>query len=228
MQKETARQIRSLFDPNRALSRPIEKVITYQRRSDAQLRTEISEYVVTSNIEENFERLLKLMQTALQGGGAHEIGVWVSGFYGSGKSSFTKYLGFALDRGIAVGNDSFLQLLQNQLRTAPTRALFNQVSTTYDPVVVFLDLASEMRAGASMEDISTVLYLKVLQWAGYSEDLKVAELERMLEMDSKLAAFRKRAAEELDGIPWQEVHNQPLAANQIASRLASEFYPRLF
>ena len=53
-----------------------------------------------------------------------------------------------------------------------------------------------------MEDISTVLYLKVLQWAGYSEDLKVAELERMLEIDGKLAAFQKRAAEELDGIPW--------------------------
>ncbi len=228
MQKETARQIRSLFDPNRSLSRPIEKVITYQRRSDAQLRTEISEYVVTSNIEENFERLLKLMQAALQGGGAHEIGVWVSGFYGSGKSSFTKYLGFALDRGIAVGNDSFLQLLQNQLRTAPTRALFNQVSTTYDPVVVFLDLASEMLAGASMEDISTVLYLKVLQWAGYSEDLKVAELERMLEKDAKLDDFEKRVEAELDGVRWRDVHNQPLVANPVAARLATEFYPKLF
>ena len=98
-----------------------------------------------------------------------------------------------------VGGDGFLQLLQNQLRTAPVRALFNQVSTTYDPVVVFLDLASEMLAGASMEDISTVLYLKVLQWAGYSEDLKVAELERMLEKDEKLTEFQKRVQTELDG-----------------------------
>lgn len=228
MDKQNSSQIRSLFDPNRALSRPIEKVITYQRRSDEQLRTEISEYVVTSSIEENFEHLLKLMQTALQGGGAHEIGVWVSGFYGSGKSSFTKYLGFALDRGIKIGADSFLQLLQNQLRTAPARALFNQVSTTYDPVVVFLDLASEMLAGASMEDISTVLYLKVLQWAGYSEDLKVAELERMLEKDGKLAAFENRVQIELEGVAWPDVHNQPLVANPIAARMAAEFYPKLF
>ena len=221
-------QIRDLFDSNRALNRPIEKVITYQRRSDAQLRAEISEYIVTDNIEDNFERLLKLMQTALQGGGGNEIGVWVSGFYGSGKSSFTKYLGFAVDRTMKVGSDGFLQLLQNQLRTAPVRALFNQVSTTYDPVVVFLDLASEMLAGASMEDISTVLYLKVLQWAGYSEDLKVAELERMLEKDEKLTEFHKRVQTELDGTPWNEVHNQPLVANPVAARLAAEFYPRLF
>src|SRR6266446_5966106 len=144
-------QIRSLFDVSRALNRPIEKVITYQNRSDAQLRTEVSEYVVTDNINENFQRLLKAMQTALQGGGGHDIGVWVSGFYGSGKSSFTKYLGFALDRGMKVGGDSFLQLLQNQLKTASTRALFNRVSTTYDATIVLLDLASEMLAGASME-----------------------------------------------------------------------------
>lgn len=221
-------QIRSLFDSKRALNRPIEKVINYQNRSEAQLRTEISEYIATENIEENFSDVLKRMDLALQGGGGHEIGVWVSGFYGSGKSSFTKYLGFALDRNMKIGEDTFLHLLQNQLTTADVRALFNKVSAAYDPVVVFLDLASEMLAGASMEDISTVLYLKVLQWAGYSEDLKVAELERMLERDGKLNDYRIRVESELDGTPWNEVHNQPLVANPIAARLAAEFYPKLF
>jgi hypothetical protein len=221
-------QIRNLFDSTRALSRTIEKVITYQKRNEAQVRAEISEYVVTEHIEESFSDLLKKMQLALQGGGGHEIGVWVSGFYGSGKSSFTKYFGFALDRGMRVGEDTFLHLLQNQLKTASVRALFNQVSTTYDAAVIFLDLASEMLAGASMEDISTVLYLKVLQWAGYSEDLKVAELERMLEMDGRLDSFLARAKEELEGIEWTEARNQPLVANQIAARLAAEFYPKLF
>ena len=55
-------EIRSLFDAARALNRPIEKVITYQHRSDKQLRAEISEYVATQHIVENFDRLLKLMQ----------------------------------------------------------------------------------------------------------------------------------------------------------------------
>ena len=154
--------IRSLF--SLPLNRPIEKVITYQNRSDAQILTEVQEYVVTDNIGENFERLLKLMQAALQGGGGHEIGVWVSGFYGSGKSSFTKYFGFALNRQMKVGPETFLKLLQNQINTensVQVRALFNQVSATYDSEVIFLDLASEMLAGASMEDVSTVMFLKV-------------------------------------------------------------------
>jgi len=221
-------QIRNLFSSSRSLSRPIEKVITYQNRTEEQLRAEISEYVVTDHIEQSFLDLLGKMQTAQQGGGGHEIGVWVSGFYGSGKSSFTKYLGFSLDRGKVLGGDPFLNLLQNQIPSAPLRAMFNQVSTVYDAAVVFLDLASEMLAGASMEDISTVLYLKVLQWAGYSEDLKVAELERMLETDGKLDAFKARAKEAVGGIEWVEVHNQPLVANPIAAQLVTEFYPNLF
>lgn len=221
-------QIRDLFDSTRELTRPIEKVITYQNRGEEQLRAEISEYVVTDHIEQSFGDLLGKMQLAQQGGGNNEIGVWVSGFYGSGKSSFTKYLGFSLDRDMKLGGDPFLKLLQNQIPSAPVKAMFNQVSTVYDAAVVFLDLASEMLAGASMEDISTVLYLKVLQWAGYSEDLKVAELERKLEVDGKLAAFKERAKEELGGIEWVEVHNQPLVANQIAAQLATEFYPTLF
>jgi glutathione S-transferase len=221
-------QIRDLFDSNRSLARPIEKVITYQNRSDEQLKAEISEYVVTDHIEESFKELLDKMQAAQKGDGGHEIGVWVSGFYGSGKSSFTKYLGFSLDRKMQVGGESFLKLLQNQIGSAPIRAMFNQVSATYDSAVVFLDLASEMLAGASMEDISTVLYLKVLQWAGYAEDLKVSELERKLELDGKLSAFKDRAKELLGGAEWESTHNQPLIANQVAASLAPEFYPNVF
>src|SRR6266508_2666146 len=89
-------QIRNLCDSARALTRPIEKVITYQNRAEAQLRAEISEYVVIEHIDERFSDLLKKMDLALQGGGGHEIGVWVSGFYGSGKSSFTIFFCFVL------------------------------------------------------------------------------------------------------------------------------------
>jgi hypothetical protein len=221
--------IREVFD--RQLNRPIEKVITYQNRADEQLKTEIGEYVVTEHIADQFERLLKLMQAAQQGGGGHEIGAWVSGFYGSGKSSFTKYLGFALNKSFKVGGESFLSLLQNRVQTpnaVQVRALFNSVASVYDAEIIFLDLASEMLASSSLEDISTVLYLKVLQWAGYSEDIKIAELERMLEKAGRLAEFEKRASDEVEGLPWSDVHNQPLVANSIATRLAAEFFPKLF
>ena len=82
--------IRSLFETTRKLDRRIEKVISFDSDESEQLKREITEYVATDNIEESFDRMLSLLDEGL-GGGAGEVGVWVSGFYGSGKSSFTKY-----------------------------------------------------------------------------------------------------------------------------------------
>ena len=224
-------KIRDLFDPSRKIDRDIEKVISYL--NEAKLLAEISEYVVTKNIEENFFDLLTKMSLAMSGpGGAgqggNEIGVWVSGFYGSGKSSFTKYLGFALDRTKKLGDRPFLHHLQDQLQNFTTKALFNTVANQLDPHVVFLDLASEMTAGGGMEDVSTVLRNKVLRDAGYANDLKVIELELMLERDGKIDDFKKAAREELKGASWDSIHNKPLLTNTVGARLAVKFYPHIW
>src|SRR5580658_826284 len=110
--------IRSLFDPSRDINRSIEKVITYQASQEERLRGEISEYVVTDRIDAQLERLLEKMQAAMDSGGGHEVGVWVSGFYGSGKSSFTKYLGLAFDGRYVIDGQPFLKHLQNRVKRA--------------------------------------------------------------------------------------------------------------
>ncbi len=69
------------------------------------------------------------------------------------------------------------------------RALLNTLASRYSAAVVLLDLASEMLAGATMEDVATVLYYKVLQWAGYSSNLKVAALERRLKQEGRYDEF---------------------------------------
>ena len=181
--------IKSLFDPSKDIYRTIEKVITYNASQEARLRAEIAEYQVTDSIEEQFESLLGKMQVAMDQGGQNEIGVWVSGFYGSGKSSFTKYLGLALDQDVQVDGVRFLKHLQDRLNKPQTRALLSTVASRFPAAVVMLDLASEMLAGATMEEVSTVLYYKVLQWAGYSRNLKVAALERRLRKDGRYEEF---------------------------------------
>src|SRR5436309_15746490 len=85
----TTPKIRTLFDPTKDIYRTIEKVITYAASQESRLKAEISEYIVTESIEEHCRKLLDRMQLAMETGGENEIGVWVSGFYGSGKSSFT-------------------------------------------------------------------------------------------------------------------------------------------
>ena len=58
--------IRELFDPSKDIHRNIEKVITYSATQEERLRAEISEYVVTDSIEEQFRKLLDRMQLAME------------------------------------------------------------------------------------------------------------------------------------------------------------------
>lgn len=219
--------IRNLFDPNKDIYRTIQKVITYNISQETRLKAEITEYIVTDSIEEQLERLLTRMQQAMDYGGENEIGVWVSGFYGSGKSSYTKYLGLALDDRIQIEGIPFLKYLQDRLNKPTTKALLASVARRYPTAVIMLDLASEMLAGATMEDVSTVLYYKVLQWAGYSQNLKVAALERRLKKDGRYQEFTGRIEQDL-GVPWSDIQNDPLAIDSLIPELAHDLYPTLF
>jgi hypothetical protein len=220
-------QIKELFDASKDIYRTIEKVITYNASQEARLKAEITEYIVTESIEEQFERVLSKMQHAMESGGENEVGVWVSGFYGSGKSSFTKYLGLAMDERVTVDGTRFLKYLQDRMNKAQTRALLSTLAGRFPAAVVLLDLASEMLAGATMEEVSTVLYYKVLQWAGYSRNLKVAALERRLKKDGRYADFTARIQADL-GVDWCEVQNDPLVIDSLLPEIAHDLYPALF
>lgn len=220
--------IRELFDPSKDIFRTIEKVITYGAAQEERLKAEISEYVVTESIEEQFRKLLDRMQLAMEAGGENEVGVWVSGFYGSGKSSFTKYLGLAFDNQRTIDGTPFIKHLQDRLHKPQTKALLSTVAQRFPAAVVLLDLASEMLAGATMEEVSTVLYFKVLQWAGYSRNLKVAAFERMIEKDKRTEELYQRVAEALPGATWDRVQNNPLAIDGLIPKIAHEMYPGLF
>lgn len=121
----------------------------------------------------------------------------------------------------------FLKHLQDRMQKAQTKALLSTVATRFPMAVVMLDLASEMLAGATMVEISTVLYYKVLQWAGYSRNLKVAALERRLQKDGRYEEFKARA-EAVAGAPWSQLQNDRLVIDELIPELAQEFYPNLF
>ncbi len=220
-------QIKKLFDSSKDIYRTIEKVITYSASQETRLKAEITEYIATNSIEEQFERLLSKMQAAMEAGGQNEVGVWVSGFYGSGKSSFTKYLGLALDESVQIDGVRFLKYLQDRMNKPQTKALLATLASKFPAAVVLLDLASDMVAGATMEEVSTVLYYKVLQWAGYSRNLKVAAFERRLQKDGRYDEFTTRIQSEL-GVSWTEIQNDPLAIDSLIPEIAHEMYPALF
>src|SRR5438874_13534847 len=87
---------------DRDLSRRIEEIIQVDQADEQSVYAEITEYVATDSIRDQYARLLKEIAEAPSE--PHEgIGVWVSGFFGSGKSSFAKHLGYALQNKTILG-----------------------------------------------------------------------------------------------------------------------------
>lgn len=219
--------IEELFDPQKDIHRRIEKVITYAMDAEDKLRAEISEYVVTESIEQQLDKLLDKMDISM-GSGENEVGVWVSGFYGSGKSSFTKYLGFAFDNTINVEGVPFRQRFQDRLHTPQVKARLGTVAQKYPATIIMVDLASNMLAGAGKADVSSVLYFNVLQWAGYSRNLKIAALEQRIEKDGRTEEFESKIAGLFPELTWKDLQNDPLAVDSIIPKIAHDMYPALF
>ena len=219
--------VRDLFSGHRPIDRPIEKVIDYAAADDDRLAAEISEYEATDNIEAAFTRFLDLYGDALDRGQVTEIGVWLSGFYGSGKSSFSKYLGLALDHQRTVHGTPFHQLLSDRLTSKPLRAQFGTIGAKHETAVVMLDLATDQLIESTATPVSTVLYRKVLEWAGYSREKKLADLEFTLERRGQLSAFEQAYRERFSG-DWTEIHNQPLVGVARAAQIVPEFLPSEF
>jgi hypothetical protein len=221
-------EIKQLFDSKKDIYRTIEKVITYSASQEERLKAEISEYVVTESIEEQFEKLLSKMQAAMESGGQNEVGVWVSGFYGSGKSSFTKYLGLAFDDSITVDGIPFIQQLQDRFKKQTTKQLLSAVAKRFPAAVVMLDLASTQLADASMKEVSTVLYYKILEWAGYSQNLKVAAFERRLKKEDRYNEFLEIFSNQVGGEQWTNYRNDPLIVDSLVPEIAHQMYPNIF
>ena len=218
--------IRDLFDQTRPIDRQIVAVINYAADAENLLMQEISEYEITDSLARHYERFMINLDAGFKGNGDHPVGVWVSGFYGSGKSSFTKYLGFALDPSRRIGSEPFLTYLQNQFPNQALRSQLGTLAKNFPATVIMIDLASVASTEAANLGVSRLVYHKVLEWAGYSKDEKIALLELMIERDGLREKFLGLINEQ--GFEWHELQDDLLAANSIVSQVAGKLYPALW
>ena len=220
-------QIKSLFDSSKNIYRKIETVVQYENRDAALLKAEISEYQATDSIQRQLEKLVDDMDYAMSSG-AREIGVWVSGFYGSGKSSLTKYFGFALDESIQIDRVPFREHFLNRITDPQVRARVNTVVKKYPAAVIMVNLSTEMSAGPSLESVANVLYYKVIRWAGYSKNLKIAALQRRIEKDGRDLEFKAKLQDAFPDLTWEQMRDDPLVMEALIPRVAHDMYPKLF
>jgi hypothetical protein len=222
--------IGDLFE--REVTRPIPPVVYFHEQSPEALAREVEEYIVTGGypardtrfaeegIHEQFVRLLTNLRSELQKvGGAELPACWISGFYGSGKSSFAKLLGLALD-GTILPNKKLLAealLARDRSPEAPRfRSAWQDLVTRIKPMAVVFDIGSKAR---DTEQIHAVVVRQVQQRLGYSSvSHLVTEYELKLELEKLYESFEETVLA-LHGQPWGKLKNSPLAEDYFSSAI---------
>ncbi len=210
---------------NRDLSRKIEEIIQVDQADEQSVYAEISEYVATDSIREQYHQLLKAVAEA-PADPNESIGVWVSGFFGSGKSSFAKNLGYALQNRTVVGTN-FAELFKQQIGDERISDLLSFINTTTPTEVILFEVAKEADTRKVTQRIAELIYTVLLRELGYAEDFDIAELEIELEAEDKLSEFIATCKSELNK-DWVTVRAgaQKLSrASAILHKLDPKTYP---
>ena len=220
-------KIQELFDTGKRIDRNIESVVTFADNKAEDLQAEINEYVVTDKLRESYHKVIDLMQNGFSDT-ANEVGIWVSGFYGSGKSSFAKYLGYSFDTSLIVDGMSFGEKLMNRISDSGITAMHNSIIKRFNPIVVMIDLTTQAQVGKT-SNVSDIIYYETLKELGIavSHDPKIIAFNVLLKEQGKYDEF-VALVKEKKGRDWATVQKNDLLANITASEFAPVIFPEYF
>ena len=209
---------------SRDLSRRIEEVIQVDQAEEQAVFTEIDEYIATDSIRDLYAHLLKAIAEAPSDPN-EAIGVWVSGFFGSGKSSFAKNLGYALQNNKVMEKD-FSDLFKARIEDKRVGDLLDLINSRFPTEVIFFDIAKEQDTRRVTQRISEFLYVVLLRHLDYAEDFDIAELEIELESEGKLEQFIK-TCKKLHHQEWKMIRKGAQRISR-ASAVLHEIDPKTY
>lgn len=126
-------KIRNLF--KKPIDRSIQGVVTIGNESDLQKIQELEEYVVTNEITNSFRTFFKKYSESVKTP-TDKMGVWITGFFGSGKSHFLKILGYLLENE-RVGNKNAIDYFDEKINDNFVLNYIKQSSQINNKVILF-------------------------------------------------------------------------------------------
>ena len=193
--------IRDMFADN--INRKINGVIKVDQAADDVIEQELNEYVITRELKKHFITFFNYYGDAFDQPTA-DMGVWISGFFGSGKSHFLKMLSYLLQNKEVKGMRS-VERFRKKFEDDPATFMLIDRATKGPTETILFNIDIE---GFSNKDKTAVLRVFAKMFYNhlgfYGENLKVAMMERYIDQQGKMAEFC-RVFEEKKGKPWAEM-----------------------
>jgi len=201
-------QIKELFKKD--IFRAINGVIKAEQKDEASIRQELDELVLTKELTGHLDHFFSVYADTIDNpkdsDAAGKIGVWVSGFFGSGKSHFIKALYYLFNNTTVQENGQpkcALQFFEEKITDAMLAGTIKRVVGKDNDAILFnIDSKADQKSG---RDAILGVFLKVLnELQGYSPDYPhIAHMERYLDKKGKLGDF-KREYRALTRESWED------------------------
>ncbi len=187
-------KIQELF--KKPIGRPINGVIKAEQLDSDSVWQELEEFVVTKELDIHLRKFLDAYLNAINNPNdpsvAGQVGVWVSGFFGSGKSHFIKILSYILENKEVTKDgvtqhaiDFFKDKIQDPMLAEDIK---RAVGADVDVILFNIDTKADNADG---RDVILRVFLKVFnERLGFSgDDPHIAHMERHLVSQGKYEAF---------------------------------------
>ena len=188
---------------NKEIDRDIKGVIKVGQDDNENIYQELDEYVLTEELNKHFDQFFENYKKGILGH-TDKMGVWISGFFGSGKSHFLKILSYLLENKEINGKkavDFFETKIQDPMVLADMKKAGD---VTTDVILFNIDSKSESSYKSSKDAILKVFNKVFDEMQGYCGALPwVADLERQMVKEGIYDKF-KEAFEEEAGSSWEE------------------------
>lgn len=200
--------IEKMFAKN--INREITGVIKVGQIEEENKKEELIEYVVTNELAKHFSTFFANYAKSIQNP-TDEMGVWISGFFGSGKSHFLKILSYVLDNTEVAGKKAASYFKDKDTLTSDGITLGNMelAARTKTKAILFNVDSKAASTGKSDSNAIVLVFNRVFnEKLGYCGAIPaLADLERELDNDGRFEEFQK-AFEQIYGHSWLESRNK--------------------
>lgn len=190
--------IKNMFNDD--INRKVNGVIKVDQDATDVIDQEVREYVITKELKKHFISFFNYYGDSFDMPTA-DMGVWISGFFGSGKSHFLKMLSYILENK-EVNGVKTVERFREKFADDPATFMLIDNATKGETETILFNIDIE---GPINKDKTAVLRVFAKMFYNhlgfYGENLKIAMLEKYIDQCGKTDEFR-RVFEEKKGKPW--------------------------
>lgn len=201
-------KLKSLY--SKPIDRDIKGVIKVGQNDQENVFQELDEYVVTKELAKYFSKFFEVYQNGILRN-TDKMGVWISGFFGSGKSHFLKILSYLLENKEVDGKNALDYFDETKIKDSMVVANMKRAANVSTDVILFnIDSKSDYESKDNKEAIVRVFFKVFYEMQGFFGSKPwIAEMERQLSREGLYEEF-KTAIKESTGDAWENRRNRVL------------------